>query len=91
MSDIITVLGIESSCDDSAAAVVQISTNSLPKILSSEVFGQLELHKNFGGVVPEIAARAHTEKLDYVIESALDKANLDLDCINAIAEQLVRV
>ena len=85
MSDIITVLGIESSCDDSAAAVVQISTNSLPKILSSEVFGQLELHKNFGGVVPEIAARAHTEKLDYVIESALDEANLDLDCINAIA------
>ena len=85
MSNVITVLGIESSCDDTAAAVVQIGKDSQKKILSSKVFGQTELHENFGGVVPEIAARAHTEKLDYIIESALEEAKVTLKCIDAIA------
>ena len=85
MSNVITVLGIESSCDDSAAAVVRIDKDSQKNILSSKVFGQTDLHENFGGVVPEIAARAHTEKLDYIIEAALEEARVTLKCLDAIA------
>lgn len=84
-SDPITILGIESSCDDTAAAVVRHRVGETPEILSSEVFGQTELHADFGGVVPEIAARAHAEKLDHMVEAALAAADTDLHGINAIA------
>ena len=76
-----TILGIESSCDDTAAAVVQSDRT----ILSSVVAGQAELHAAFGGVVPEIAARAHAEKLDTTISLALDDAGVSLSDIDAIA------
>jgi N6-L-threonylcarbamoyladenine synthase len=75
-----TILGIESSCDDTAAAVVRDNT-----VLSSVVYGQTSLHAAFGGVVPEIAARAHAEKLDHCIEDALAKAGLTLDALDGIA------
>ena len=78
------MLGIESSCDDTAAAVVRYEPNNDPLILSNEVAGQNELHQNFGGIVPEIAARAHVEKLDIVTESALDHSSLTLSDIDAI-------
>ena len=68
-------LGIESSCDDTAAAVVRDDR----LILSSVVAGQTALHADFGGVVPEIAARAHAEKLDLCVEQALAQAGLRLD------------
>lgn len=74
-------LGIESSCDDTAAAVV----TSDGRILSSVVLGQAALHTEFGGVVPEIAARAHAEKLDIAVEQALAEATVSLDEIGAIA------
>ena len=85
MSDTITLLGLESSCDDTAAAVVRHTVGQPPEILSSVVAGQTELHAAFGGVVPEIAARAHTEKLDLCVEEALAEAGLGLDDIDAIA------
>lgn len=75
-----TVLGIESSCDDTAAAVVRGRD-----ILSSIVLGQTELHAAFGGVVPEIAARAHAEKLDIAVAEALKAADTSLSEIDAIA------
>lgn len=75
-----TILGIESSCDDTAAAVVRGTD-----ILSSIVYGQTALHADFGGVVPEIAARAHAEKLDHCIEQALQEAGLGLPDIDGIA------
>ena len=75
-----TVLGIESSCDDTAAAVV-----STAGVVSSVVYGQSALHAGFGGVVPEIAARAHAEKLDHCIEEALSQANMSLSDLDAIA------
>lgn len=78
-----TVLGIESSCDDTAAAVVRAGPP--PAILSNVVLGQAELHAAFGGVVPEIAARAHAERLDLAVESALAQAGLGLGEIDAIA------
>ena len=71
----LTFLGIESSCDDTAAAVVR-SSHGAGEILSSEVMGQTTLHAAFGGVVPEIAARAHAERLDIVTRVALEKAGM---------------
>ena len=76
-----TFLGIESSCDDTAAAVVRGDGT----ILSSVVAGQTALHADFGGVVPEIAARAHAEKLDLCVEQALEQAGVTLDALDGIA------
>jgi N6-L-threonylcarbamoyladenine synthase len=78
------VLGIESSCDDTAAAVLRVSTESDTEILSSVVSGQTDLHKNFGGVVPEIAARAHAEMLDMCVEQSLEQASITLKDIDLI-------
>ena len=85
MPQTLTVLGLESSCDDTAAAVVRQAQGSGAEILSSVVHGQTELHGAFGGVVPEIAARAHAEKLDICVQQALDAAGLDLSGIDAVA------
>lgn len=85
MKQTLTILGLESSCDDTAAAVVRQCGDATPEILSSVVFGQTELHAAFGGVVPEIAARAHAEKIDICVEQALETAGLTLRDIDAIA------
>lgn len=85
MPDTLTILGLESSCDDTAAAIVRDVPGQRPEICASVVAGQTELHAAFGGVVPEIAARAHTEKLDTSVEEALTLANMTLDDIDAIA------
>ena len=79
------MLGLESSCDDTAASVVCKTKGGDPLILSNEVIGQSELHKNFGGIVPEIAARAHVEKLDVVTKLAIKNAGLTLSDIDAIS------
>ncbi|MDQ7262543.1 tRNA (adenosine(37)-N6)-threonylcarbamoyltransferase complex transferase subunit TsaD [Paracoccus sp. PS-1] len=81
MSMGLTFLGIESSCDDTAAAVVRDDRS----ILASVVAGQTALHADFGGVVPEIAARAHAEKLDLCVEEALAQARLRLSDLDGIA------
>ncbi|RMH40458.1 MAG: tRNA (adenosine(37)-N6)-threonylcarbamoyltransferase complex transferase subunit TsaD [Alphaproteobacteria bacterium] len=81
----VTFLGIESSCDDTAAAVVRHVPGQMPSILSSVVMGQTELHEAFGGVVPEIAARAHAEKLDIAVERALRNAGLTLAALDGVA------
>jgi N6-L-threonylcarbamoyladenine synthase len=80
----LTLLGLESSCDDSAAAVVRDGPGG-PRILSSVVQGQAGLHAAFGGVVPEIAARAHAETLDGCIEAALAQAGLALADLDGLA------
>lgn len=84
MTQPLTVLGIESSCDDTAAAVVRGVPGNM-QILSSVVFGQTDLHAAFGGVVPEIAARAHAERLDGTIRGAMEAAGVDLMGMDAIA------
>ena len=78
MTETLTFLGLESSCDDTAAAVVRHAPGQPPEILSNIVIGQTELHEAFGGVVPEIAARAHAEKIDIAAEMALETAGLSL-------------
>lgn len=75
------VLGIESSCDETAAAVVTDGK----KILSSVISSQIELHKPFGGVVPELASREHLEKIEPIVREALEKAGVSFDEIGAVA------
>ena len=76
-----TVLGLETSCDETAVAIV----SSSGEILANQIFSQFDEHSAFGGVVPEIAARAHVEKLDHLIEAALTEADMTLNDIDAIA------
>ena len=75
------VLGIESSCDETAAAVVRNGN----EILSSVISSQIELHKPYGGVVPELASREHLNKIEPIVKTALSDANLELKDIDAIA------
>ncbi|MDR2781727.1 MAG: tRNA (adenosine(37)-N6)-threonylcarbamoyltransferase complex transferase subunit TsaD [Holosporaceae bacterium] len=75
------VLGIESSCDETAAAIV----TEKKQVLSNVIYSQIEEHKSFGGVVPEIAARTHLEKIDVVVEKALHDAGVNLSEIDAVA------
>ena len=75
------ILAIESSCDETAAAVVQDGRKVLSNIISS----QIEIHKSYGGVVPEIASRKHIEKVIQVVDEALKEASLTMDEIDAVA------
>jgi N6-L-threonylcarbamoyladenine synthase len=79
------VLGIETSCDETAAAVVARHADGCGQILSNVVLSQVDAHAIFGGVVPEIAARAHVEALDDVVARALAEAGVDLAAIDAVA------
>jgi len=81
----LTVLGIETSCDETAAAVVRLPAEGAAEVLSSEVASQIADHAPFGGVVPEIAARAHVEVIEAIVSRALATAGLGLDAIDGIA------
>ena len=85
MEQALTILGIESSCDETAAAVVRGAPDGPANVLSSIVWGQEELHGRFGGVVPEIAARAHAERLDTCVARALNESGKTLSEMDAIA------
>lgn len=79
------VLGIETSCDETAAAVVARTPGGGTEILSNVILSQIAEHAAFGGVVPEIAARAHVEALDGIVRAALIEAGVTLDAIDAVA------
>ena len=81
----LTVLGIETSCDETAAGVVRRGADGRVEVLSSIVLSQVKDHAPFGGVVPEIAARAHVEAIDAVIRAAMVKAGLGFDGLDGIA------
>ena len=68
------ILGIESSCDETAASVITENEQGIPIILSNIVSSQVEVHKEFEGVVPELAARAHIEKIDWIVQKAIDES-----------------
>ncbi|HWA91611.1 MAG TPA: tRNA (adenosine(37)-N6)-threonylcarbamoyltransferase complex transferase subunit TsaD [Rhizomicrobium sp.] len=80
-----TVLGLETSCDETAAAVVRGRAPGPGTILSNIVFSQLDAHRPYGGVVPEIAARAHVERIDAIVEEALTQAGVRLSDLDAVA------
>ena len=81
----IIFLGIETSCDETAAAIIQEKEDGSAKILSSIVSSQIKEHEKFGGVVPELAARAHVENIDFIINKALMDSKINLDEIDGIA------
>jgi len=85
VSAALTVLGIETSCDETAAAVVRGHAPGPGEILSNVVASQINAHRPYGGVVPEIAARAHVDLLEGVVERALNEAHLSFEEIDAIA------
>ena len=75
------VLAIESSCDETAVAIVK----NAKEIISSVVATQIDVHKQFGGVIPEVASRIHVENISMVLEEALQKANMKVEDVDAIA------
>ena len=85
MAKKITFLGIETSCDETAAAVIRENDKGTADILSNVVSSQIEEHKKFGGVVPELAARAHLENIEYIINAALKESKISIDEMDGIA------
>ena len=79
------ILGIETSCDETAISIIQDHESGIPKILSNIVSSQFDIHKEFGGVVPELAARSHVEKINLIAKKAFDESGIGLDKISAIA------
>jgi len=79
------ILGIESSCDETAVAVIRDNGDKIPTILSNIVSSQFDIHKKFGGVVPELAARSHLEKIDLITNKALEESKIKLNEIDAVA------
>ena len=68
------ILGIETSCDETAASLISEDDQGLPIILSNIISSQVEVHKDFGGIVPELAARSHIEKIDLIVQKAISKS-----------------
>ncbi len=81
----LTVLGLESSCDDTAAAIVRRDANGSVTVLAEAVLGQNADHAPYGGVVPEIAARAHAERIDQLARQVLSQAQLTVHDMDAVA------
>tara|TARA_B110001452_G_scaffold159244_1_gene132483 strand:+ start:1480 stop:2553 length:1074 start_codon:yes stop_codon:yes gene_type:complete len=79
------ILGIESSCDETAASIISENERGVPTILSNIISSQVDVHKQFGGVVPELAARSHIEKIDLITKKALDKSGFKIEEIDAVA------
>ena len=79
------ILGIESSCDETAASIISENDQGNPIVLSNIVSSQVDVHKEFGGVVPELAARSHIEKIDWIVKKAIDDSGININEIDAVA------
>ncbi len=79
------ILGIETSCDETAASIIQENDEGNVKILSNIVSSQFDVHKEFGGVVPELAARSHVEKIDLITKKAINESDINIKNIDAVA------
>ena len=79
------ILGIESSCDETAASIITENEQGIPVVLSNVVSSQVNVHKEFGGVVPELAARSHMEKIDWIVQKAINDSGRKLEEIDAVA------
>ena len=84
-NDELIVLGIETTCDETGASVVSVHKNGKQKILSNIVHSQYEEHSGFGGIVPEVAARAHLKNISFIVSESLNKSKIDVSKINAVA------
>ena len=85
MSKNVIFLGIESSCDETAASIVRENQDGSIDILSNIVSSQIKEHRPFGGVVPELAARSHVEKIDVIIEKAIKASGIRIETITGVA------
>ena len=83
------ILGIESSCDETAASIISENEQGNPIVLSNIISSQVDIHKEFGGVVPELAARSHIEKIDWIVQKAIDDSGKDISEIDAIASKII--
>ena len=81
----ITFLGIETSCDETAASVIQENQDGSAKVLSNIVSSQIKEHEKFGGIVPELAARAHVESIDFIVNRALQESRLSIVDMDGVA------
>ena len=81
----LTFLGIETSCDETAASVIREKLDGTGEILSNIVSSQVEEHKEFGGIVPEVAARAHVEKIDWIVKKAIKDSGCDMNGLDGVA------
>ena len=79
------ILGIESSCDETAASLITENELGNPIVLSNIISSQVDIHKEFGGVVPELAARSHVEKIDLIVQKAINESGRKINEIDAIA------
>ena len=79
------ILGIESSCDETAASIISEDNQGNPVVLSNVISSQVDIHKEFGGVVPELAARTHIEKIDWIVQKAINDSDVNIKDIDAIA------
>ena len=79
------ILGIESSCDETAASLITENEQGIPIVLSNIISSQVEVHKEFGGVVPELAARSHMEKIDLIVQKAIRESGRKIEEIDAVA------
>ena len=79
------ILGIESSCDETAASLITENEEGMPIVLSNIISSQIDIHKEFGGVVPELAARSHIEKIDWIVKKAINESGRSIEEIDAVA------
>ncbi len=79
------ILGIESSCDETAASILTEDEHGIATILSNVVSSQIDIHKEYGGVVPELAARSHVEKIDLIVKKAIKQSGINIEDIDAVA------
>ena len=79
------ILGIETSCDETAASLVTENEDGMPVVLSNIISSQVDVHKEFGGVVPELAARSHMEKIDWIVQKAINDSGRKIEEIDAVA------
>ena len=79
------ILGIESSCDETAASIITENNQGIPTVLSNIISSQVDVHKEYGGVVPELAARSHLEKIDWIVNKAIKESGIDIKDIDAVA------
>ena len=79
------ILGIESSCDETAASIISENDQGNPIVLSNIISSQVDIHKEFGGVVPELAARSHIKKIDWIVQKAIDNSGININDLDAVA------
>ncbi len=79
------IIGIESSCDETAASLITENQQGMPVVLSNIISSQVEVHKKFGGIVPELAARSHLEKIDWIVQKAINDSGRKVEEIDAVA------